>query len=842
MQNNINKILSSCWSVPIEQIITTFNVNTQNGLTVKQVQEYRTQFGMNALEKNKATSIGTLLLEGLKEPMIILLLGIASLSLLFGKLTEAFAMIFVVIAYILVEFINKYRSDRVMAKLKSLVSPTARVLRDGNEYQIPTEDIVVGDILILSEGALIPADGRLLTSFGIIINEASLTGESLPVSKKAMAAVAVNAPLAERISAVFSGTTVLSGEGKAIVMAVGKNSEFGKIAQEVGKAKKEQTILQQLMTRLAKALAFFAIIMSALIPAVGFIKGLGFQEMVLTWLALTFLMIPGQPPIIITMALALAAFELARKKVIVKRLRGAEIIGQTTIIISDKTGTITESTMKVEKFILADGKATPTLHSDMQELVALAIPMYSNDPTDRAVIHSLQLHPKATLKLIDFIGFSGKQFWRALTYTNNEKLLYALAGSPELIIASSKLSLKVKKELEEQAKNEALLGKRIVAYAIYENEKIEKLPNDLQFVALAILHDPVRMGVKEAIATLENAGIPTIIVTGDHAITAQAIAKEIGIAGNIITGDQLEKTNDAQLLSMLKSQSRIFARTDPLQKLRLVQLLQSQGEIVAVIGDGINDAPALKRAQVGIAMGQIGTDLAKEVSDLILTDDNYVHLPDAVAIGRKALYNFKKGLTYYLSAKSILIIVFLIPIALGMPFPFTPIQIICIELLMDLASSTIFVTEPAEPDIMKGPATDIRHFISFPLILRILANSIGLAIGISFLYVHMYKTYGIVLAQTAAFVSWLLGHILLALNLKQEKTPLIIQGLFSNYFALLWLVGMLLFSLVITSVPFLYVYLNTTWLPLIVWLEIGCMVLVATCWIEVRKIIKLFGH
>lgn len=831
MKNSIN--MTYWWSVPQEQLLRSLNVDSKSGLSGSQVTEYRKKFGSNALVKSKQKTVRSLIFEGIKEPMMLLLLSIAGISFMFGEIIEAITMVFVVIAYITVECINKYRTDNIMTQLKNLSIPTVNVIRNNQVQEISTDSMVVGDIIILSEGVSIPADARLLSSQGLLVNEASLTGESMPAKKDANAILQQNVPLAERSNAVFSGTTVLSGEGTALIMAVGEKSELGAIAQQVLTTQKEETLLQTSMTKLANILALFALLASALIPAIGFFRGLGLQDMILTWLSLTFLMIPGQPPIIITMALALAAFLLAKKQVIVKRLRGVEIIGQVTSIVSDKTGTITESTMSLESFYTIDGPQKK-LSKELQEIVALALPAYGNDPTDKAVLDALECK-EHTLKQIGFSGFADNKLWRDLVYNKNGTIMHMIAGSPELLITQSTLSADEKNILEDAARNQAGLGKRVIAYAYIEtNSHTLDHISGLNFVTLAIMSDPVRKGVKEAIIALEKAQINTFIVTGDHTSTAQAIASDIGISGEVITGDQIDTMTDDQLVSQLR-QSHIFARMDPSQKLRLVKLLQQKGEIVAVIGDGVNDAPALKVAQVGVAMGKIGTDLAKEVSDLILTDDNYVHIPDAIAIGRRALDNFKKGLTYYLSAKCILVIIFLIPLFLGIPFPFAPIQIILIELLMDLASSTIFVTEDAEPDIMQKPAQSIKNFLGIPLVTDILKNSIPLALGILFMYVQAYHQYDVLVAQTAAFVSWLLGHILLALNLKQHHVPLLRQGLFSNTFGIAWFIGMVLLSLLITSVPQLYPYLKTTWLPISLWIKLIVTIICATCWIEIAK-------
>ncbi len=824
------------WSVPKEKILALLQVVPQQGLSDAQVTESRKKFGSNTFIESKQKTVLALIVEGIKEPMMLLLLSIALLSLVFGKYVEALAMIGVVAAYIAIEFINKYRADNIMARLKNLSAPTTMVIRNGKPTKIKTSDVVVGDILVLFEGVFIPADARLLSSHGLIVNEASLTGESLPVEKNADAMVNQQTPLAERINTVFSGTTVLNGEGTAIAIGVGQKSEFGKIAHQVQETHKEETVLQESMTKLAKVLAIFALLASALIPAIGFLRGLGLQEMILTWLSLTFLMIPGQPPIIITMALALAAFVLAKKQVIVKRLRGVEIIGQVTSVVSDKTGTITESTMVLESFYTIDGEIKK-LSERMQGKIMLALPDYYSDPTDKAVFEALE-YKKKHFNQIGFTGFSDNKPWRDLLYQKNKTIIHAVAGSPEIIIEQSTLPTDKKNVLKGEAQKQAGLGKRVTAYAFLENnnKQLDDL-NDLTFVALAVISDPVRPGVKEAIALLEKAYVRTFIVTGDHKATAQAIAAQVGISGEVITGDQFDTMDDKEFVSKLK-QSSIFARMDPSQKLRLVRLLQQEDEIVAVIGDGVNDAPALKAAQVGIVMGQIGTDLAKEVSDLILTDDNYVHVPDAIAIGRRALDNFKKGLSYYLSAKCVLLIIFLIPLFLGIPFPFAPIQIILIELLMDLASSTIFVTETAEPGIMEKPVQRIKSFLGRPLIIKIIQNSVPLALGILFIYLRTYQHYDLTVAQTAAFVAWLLGHILLALNLKQEELPLIKQGIFSNYFGTFWLLAMILLSIVITVVPWLYSYLKTTWLPISLWIELIIIVSCTTFWIEIGKIVR----
>jgi len=836
MNNQTRQTTITWWNEPIKELLGGVNTAPNNGLTKKQVEKNAAAFGSNTLTEIKPAGISELILEGVKEPMMIVLLSIGGISLLFGKPVEAVVMIFVVAAYIGVEFINKFRTDRTMAKLRELTEPTTKVLRDGTQQEIPTSDVVVGDVVILSEGVRVPADVRLIESYGLVVNEASLTGEFLPVNKDAKMEIKKDAPLAERSNSVFSGTTIVSGEGMGIVMAVGAKSELGTIAVEVQAQRKEKTYIQNAMTKLAKTLAVLAIIVSIIIPTVGFLRGQSFQEMILTWLALTFLMIPGQPPVIITMSLALASFALAKEKLVVKRLRGVEILGQVTAIVTDKTGTITENKMKVDSFILGNGEAVNPTRAPKQviEKIILCLPQYSNDPTDKAVQDTLP-DEKNKAKYVSMEGFTENKPWRTMIYQKDSTKIFAFAGEPESIIRSADITSKQKDKLLNVLKEKTNKGSRVIGYATKENgsNSLEKT----EFLALAVLSDPVRLGVENAVTQLKHAGIETYIATGDHPTTAATIARKIGIKGEVLQGSDIEILSDKELIDKLTT-IRVFARISPSQKQRLVTLLKKQGETVAVIGDGVNDAPALKSASVGIAMGEIGTDLAKETADLVLTDDNYIHLPEAIALGRKALDNFHKGLTYYLSAKAILLSIFLVPLALGVPFPFAPIMIILTELLMDLASSTIFVTETSEPDILNRTPQTITNFLNRTITLRILRNGVFLAIGILIIYLWLYyQTHNIVLAQTAAFVTWLLGHIMLALNLKQGKLSLLKQGVFSNRFASFWLAGMITLSVVMTNIPQIYPYLHTTFIPLATWFAILFVVLSSTWWIEIKKIV-----
>jgi len=854
------------WSIPGEQLAEAIGVSLENGLNSSMVNAMRDKFGRNSLPGQGASSIAQLFRQSIRSPMIILLLAVTLISLTLGQVREAIVMTFVVAVYIAIELINKLRSDRTMAGLRELQSPTSTVLRDGHQQDIPVGEICVGDVLILQTGTKIPADARLISSVGLLVNEGPLTGESTPQAKDAAANVPADAPLAERATAIFSGTTVLDGQGVGIVMAVGPESELGHIAGFTSAAVSTPTPLQKEMGDLARTLAIAAIGVSALIPLIGWFRGYDLNQMLLTWLSLTFLMIPGQPPIIITMALALASFELARKKIVVRRLQGAETLGSANTIVSDKTGTMTENIMAFDRLIIGDGTILAKNQMAASQLPQWdgfftkslpAIPGITNNPADLAIIKAareMQISSNTnTGRLVKQVGFETGKFYRSLEYESQTgmQLIY-LSGSPEFIISRSTQEESGGKtnywgeeerdrilELVQQFASE---GKRITAYAYHKQTASRGLDEELIFVGCAVFEDPIRPEVKSAIAQMADAGIRTIMVTGDNPATAAFVARSVGLdATAVVTGAEINNFSDSELINSLKK-AQVFARTTSEHKLRIVEALKLDKQVVAVTGDGVNDAPALRTADIGVAMGIKGTDVAKESADLILTDDNFAHLPDAVAVGRKAYDNFRKGITYYLSAKAVLLVVFVVPLMAGMPFPFAPIQIIAIELLMDLASSTIFVSEAAEPQVMQQKPRRRAKFISKESGLQILRNMAGLTTAILVVYFSSFALgYDLTSIRTATFATWLLGHVLLALNVKQTKTPLIKQGILVNRFGAGWLAGMIAIILAITFVHSAYFLLNTTYLEPVQWALVIIGAVLSSGWMEVLKLFKYYS-
>jgi len=438
----------SWWATPGDKLLQTLGVNPQVGLTLEQIKRFRDEFGPNRIEDIGAASLWMLLWESVKTPMMLLLLTIAGISLVLDKIREAVVMVFVVATYVGIHLLNKARADRTMARLREVQAPRAIVIREGKRMEIPAEEIVVGDIMPIQAGTRIAADARLLFSAGLLINEAALTGESAPVRKDAVAEVEPGAPLSERPTAVYTGTTVIDGEGMALIMAVGRQSEFGRVAELSTRPDTEPTPLQKEMNDLARTLAFAAICVSILIPSIGLLRGFGLEQMILTWLSLTFLMIPGQPPIIIAMSLALASLEMSRKKVVVRQLSAVETLGSVSVVLSDKTGTMTENEMELAGVVLPDGEYLEWKKSGAGDQARVffsyalsAIPAHTADPTDLALknasLRISNLQKPDLGELLSQRGFARSNAYRSLVYRRGARACSFVTGRPEYILERS---------------------------------------------------------------------------------------------------------------------------------------------------------------------------------------------------------------------------------------------------------------------------------------------------------------------------------------------------------------------------------------------------------------------
>ena len=867
--------MSQWHSKQIQDLIQESDVSPEKGLTDQEAAQRLDKYGKNSLVQEREIRFLDILREEIAEPMILLLIAVGVLYSILGSLSDALTIIVIIVILVLAEVWNEYRAKHSIASLRQLAPPTALVLRNLQLKEVETAFIVPGDILLLKVGQRVPADARLLEAFGLEVDESSLTGESFPVSKDATSVLPSETRITDQTNMLFAGTIITRGRGKALVTATGIKTELGRVAGITKAAKEPKTSLQLAMKQLSKTLVWVALFFSILIPVLSYLRGLqpNLGQAVLYGLSLAFVVIPEELPIIITMVLGVGSYALSRKGAIVKRLRAAETLGNVTVIATDKTGTITENKMRIEHLYF-DGAIRSSSDFRENEKAALKTALLASDailnlagnttlsnPMAQAILGRLRQEGSDVQNLAkdwvlkDELSFDDKRKLASYIYQYGNSLVALSSGAPESLLAnSSKILIKGEETpLTDAIRNEttkvmaqmAHSGERLLAFGYHRlhsdpQSNKQDLERDIVFVGIIGFIDPPRREVKGAIKTCQQAGIKVIMITGDHPETAKTIASQVGIdSANVLTGTEIANMTDQDVKQALKN-TFVFARVTPEDKLRLVRLLKENGEIVAVTGDGINDAPALKEAHIGIAMGIRGTDVAKETASMILTDDNFATIETAVKEGRKLFGNLRKGVRYYLACKVALVSVFLVPIILGIPLPFSPIQIIVLELFMDLAASATFVAEPEEQDVMNKPPNDPQEkFMNKKMLNSITLGALSLFIAVSatFLFVW-YQTQSMPYARTIAFATWMFGHIFLAFNFRSEKEPLIKEGLLSNKVMLLWALLVFLTLLAGTNLPFIQSSLQISALSLSDWALVIGVSFAATFWMELKKILQ----
>jgi P-type Ca2+ transporter type 2C len=856
-----------------QETLTSLGVNPERGLTEQEAAVRLYQYGKNTLIEDREIRFLGILREEITEPMILLLIAIGVLYSILGSLTDALTIIIIIIILVLAEVWNEYRAKHSISALRQLAPPTSVVLRNGRVIEVPTAFLVPGDILLLKVGQRVQADARLLEAYGLEVDESSLTGESFPAAKDASVVLPNKTRISDQSNMVFTGTVITKGRAKAVVTATGISSELGRVAGITKAAREPKTQLQLAMKQLSKTLVWVALFFAILIPILSYIRGLQPSpgEAVLYGLSLAFVVIPEELPIIITMVLGVGSYALSRKGAIVKRLRAAETLGTVTVIATDKTGTITENKMKLEHLYF-DGKITSTNEFNENGKSSLSTALLASDAIHRNVTTTALGNPMAqaiqdrlqqiginvqTLSkdwvLKDELSFDVNRKLASYVYQYGNSQVILSSGAPEkLLVNSNRILLRGEEtgltdgnrmEILGTVAQMAQTGERLLAFGYHRlpiDSVEENFERDIVFVGILGFIDPPRKEVRGAIQTCTEAGIKVIMITGDHPETARTIARQVGInSSKVLTGIEIAKMPDKDLKEALKY-TFVFARVTPEDKLRLVRLLKENGEVVAVTGDGINDAPALKEAHIGIAMGIRGTDVAKEAASMILTDDNFATIETAVKEGRKLFGNLRKGVRYYLACKVALVSIFIVPIILGIPLPFAPIQIIVLELFMDLAASATFVAEPEETGAMqKSPIDPKEKFLNKPMLRRLFLGAISLfiAVTVTFLFAW-YTTSDITYARTIAFAAWMFGHIFLALNFRSEREPLIKEGLLSNKIMLLWALVVFVTLILGTSLPGVQTSLQITSLPLQDWVLVIAVSFVATFWMELAKILN----
>lgn len=852
-------LMKNSHTAEVKDLCVELQSNPTDGLTSEEAETRLTTIGRNTLIEERKESFWKEFFEELREPMVLMLLVTGVLYALWGEVSDAITIFIIILTLNTVEVVNEQRSKKAIASLRKLAEPTATVRRDGHFQEVPVEQVVPGDLILLQAGHRVPADARLVECFGLAVDESALTGEPVPVEKKSDTLQNTALPLAERHNMVYSSTLVVRGKGTALVVATGMQSEIGRVAGLARQVKEPRTPLQGMMEELSKVLVWFALGFSVLVPLVGiFLAHQPPQQMLLTGLSLAFATIPEELPIIITMVLSLGAFRLSKSHAIARRLNSVESLGSVTVIATDKTGTLTENRMEVVCYEPMEAK---------DDLLKLA--MFCNDATpdgddfhgdavDTGLLRAAQKQgwniqeERKTIQVLAEFPFDNTRKRMATIYLKEGQYWVAVKGAPEAVLARCTLMVQgeavipltepVKQVVLEKVSQMAANGLRVLAFARSNlpasGATQETAESDLTLVGLIGLQDPPRPEVREAIATCQRAGIRTIMITGDHPLTARSIGLQTGLqeVDAIMSGAELDMLSDEELKEAVRHTS-IYARATPEHKLRIVQALQALGERVAVTGDGVNDAPALAAADIGVAMGEGGTDVAREAADMILTNDNFTTIVSAVKEGRLIFENLKKGVRYYLACKLALILINLLPTLLLVPVPFAPVQIILMELFMDLMAAAAFVIEKPESDLLdQQPRNPQAKFMDKSMMSSIVRSSLGLFAAVSVGYlVTWYGTKDATASQTVAFFSWLIGHVLLAFNMRSERQPLFQLGLGSNSMMLIWGLGVAAFLLVCAFVPAVQQLMKITPLTGKQWLMILGTAFLGTFWLEVGK-------
>jgi Ca2+-transporting ATPase len=714
----------------IEEIRNLPGLSTQEALAVLK------KFGYNELPHEKPKTALQLWFKVLSEPMFLLLIGAATVYFFIGDVLEAFILLFSIMFIIVITYYQERKTEKTLEALRDLSSPRALVVRDGTQVRIPGREVVVGDVIVLQEGDRVPADARLISCQNLTADESMLTGESVPVNKRewrdgddGIQAGGDNLPF------VYSGTMLVKGRGIGIVTTIGSETNLGKIGKSLESLESTDTPLQKEIKGIVFWFALWAIFLCALIVL---LYGLVFQNLIsglLYGITLAMSLLPEEFPVVITIFMALGAWRLSKKNVLARRIPIIETLGATTVLCTDKTGTLTENKMSVSlliahgvEFAISGTKQIPEELHELAEYGFLASNKNPFDPMEKAIksiLYESLGHEDHIHESWEFVKeyplseklFAMSQVWKA---KKNEHFVIAAKGAPEAIADLCDLSstelITYNRDVERlTSKGIRLLG---VAKAILPFDQTLPIAQDeykFKFIGFIGFEDPIRSEVPEAIRMCYRAGIRVIMITGDYPVTASKIAKDIGLKNNdtVLLGTELEKLSLEELAERVKT-TNIFARVIPAHKLKIIQALKQNGEVVGMTGDGVNDAPALKAADVGIAMGARGTDVAREAGGLVLVDDNFASIVKGVKMGRRIYDNIKKAMIYIFALHIPIAGMSILPLLFGMPVMFFPVHIVLLELMLDPLSTVVFEAEKEEDDVMNRKPRGVNDKIFIP--------------------------------------------------------------------------------------------------------------------------------
>ena len=804
-----------------------FDISGIAGLCEAEALERLRLEGYNELPSTKKRSILAIAFEVAREPMFLLLLSGGAIYMLLGDMQEAFMLLGFVFVVIGITLYQERKTERALEALRDLSSPRAAVIRDGEQKRIAGREVVREDIIILAEGDRVPADALLLACVNLSVDESLLTGESVAVRKVVCDGILeIPRPGGEDLPAVYAATMVVNGSGIARVKAIGINTEIGKIGKALQRIEPEETLLQKETSLLVRNLAILGLVLFVVVVVVyGFTRG-NWLNGLLAGIALAMAMLPEEFPVVLTVFLALGAWRISQKKVLTRRVHAVETLGSASVLCVDKTGTLTLNRMSVRKVVVDDKcyesmQTTNALPEEYHEVVEFSILASQTDPFDAmekalrklgndTLAETEHLHDNWTL--VQEYPLSQKLLAMSRVWKSPDSQHYVIAskGAPEAIADICHLDEKQMSILSEQIDTMAKEGLRIIGVAKAEFNQA-KLPGEqhdfkCEFLGLIALTDPVRPGVAEAVKDCYNAGIRVVMITGDYSVTARNIADQIGLkqTGDIISGSELAKMDDLELRSRIGAVT-IFARVVPEQKLRIVDALKASGEIVAMTGDGVNDASALKSAHIGIAMGGRGTDVAREASALVLLDDDFSSIVSAVRMGRRIFDNLKKAMAYIFAIHVPIAGMSLMPVLFNWPLVLMPVHIVFLELIIDPACSVVFEAEKEEANVMNRPPRRLeeplfnRKIIFFSLLQGL---SVLLVVAAVFI-IALFRGQGEEEARALCFTTLIISNIgLILTNRSWSRT--ILSTLHSPNTALWWVLGgAVSFLAMVLYLPFL---------------------------------------
>ena len=884
----------------VDEVESTLKTNAENGLTAEEAKKRQEEYGLNELKAKKKKSLFVKFLEQFKDFMIIILIISAIISGVVGVaqgegFTDTIIILVVVVVNAIIGVAQENKAEKSLEALQKLSSHVAKVVRDGKLQVIQSKELVPGDIVILETGDYVPADLRIIEAINLKSQEAALTGESVPVEKMAAKIEDEKIGIGDRINMLFSSSLITYGRGKAVVVETGMNTEVGKIADIINTAEDQGTPLQQKLNKLGKTLGVVALVICAVIFVVGLLYGKEPIHMFMTAVSLAVAAIPEGLPAVFTIVLAIGVQRMVKRNAIVKKLPAVETLGSASVICSDKTGTLTQNKMTVEK-VFCDGNLVSLEDSvdmiDIKKLVYASMlcndtkisegHKLTGDPTETALVDmafKLDFDPSVygMFPRIAEIPFdSDRKLMTTVHEENGKYVVYTKGGVDELLANCNSYILEgdIKTDLEEykeiirrynmeMAQN--ALRVLAMAYKVLDHkptaEEIKELESNLTYIGMVGMIDPPRLEVKDAVQECKEAGIKTVMITGDHKITAIAIAKSLGILENdeeAITGTELEEMSDEDLIKNVRKYS-VYARVSPEHKVRIVKAWQANGEIVAMTGDGVNDAPSLKIADIGCAMGVVGTDVAKEAADVILTDDNFATVVSAVEEGRRIYDNILKAIQFLLSSNIgeivVLFLAILITPLLSKQFgvditlieTLLPIHILWINLVTDSLPALALAVDPAADNVMKRkPLKNTKKGIfTKGMTWRIVYQ--GLMIGLITLTAFIIglstpdvsQEEKVKIGQTMAFYVLALSELVHVFNIRDNKRSIFKTGIFNNSKLILATVVSASLMFVILFTQGLRDIFSLAMLPAMHVFETVMLVLAPVIIVEIFKLLKI---